>query len=303
MQLDTAAAVRALDGIAERLGLTGENRAVAAAEAALRVASAKMGTEITKLLATAGVDPREFALVAYGGAGPTHANLLAAEAGLTSVIVPTAPGTFCALGAILADVRRDYIRTIRRPIGPAAGREDGWADIVAAINGLEKEARAWVASEGEIVGEHEMLVSFSLRYQGQAYELAVGIPPGERDGLSARQVCDLFHAEHDRLYGFRDLAVPVETATARLGVVGKVPPVELPQAAPGQPKPQRSRPLWHGGHRISAAVFQRTELGAGALIHGPAIVEQLDTTTFILPGWQARADRLGALHLTREVGA
>jgi N-methylhydantoinase A len=303
MQLDTAAAVRALDGIAERLGLTGENRAVAAAEAALRVASAKMGTEITKLLATAGVDPREFALVAYGGAGPTHANLLAAEAGLTSVIVPTAPGTFCALGAILADVRRDYIRTIRRPIGPAAGREDGWADIVAVIDGLEKEARAWVASEGEIVGEHEMLVSFSLRYQGQAYELAVGIPPGERDGLSARQVCDLFHAEHDRLYGFCDLAVPVETATARLGVVGKVPPVELPQAAPGQPKPQRFRPLWHGGHRISAAVFQRTELGAGALIHGPAIVEQLDTTTFILPGWLARADRLGALHLTREVGA
>jgi N-methylhydantoinase A len=95
--------------------------------------------------------------------------------------------------------------------------------------------------------------------------------------------------------------VPVETATARLGVVGKVPPVELPQAAPGQPVLQHSRPLWHGGHQISAAVFQRTELGAGALIRGPAIVEQLDTTTFILPGWQARADQLGALHLTREV--
>lgn len=301
MQLDTAAAARALDGIAERLGLSGAKRAMAAAEAALRVASAKMGTEITKLLATAGVDPREFALVAYGGAGPTHANLLAAEAGLTSVIVPPAPGTFCALGAILADVRRDYIRTIRRLIGPAAGSDDGWADIVAAIEGLEKEARAWVAREGEIVGEHEMLVSFSLRYQGQAYELAVHIAPSLRDGLSAKHVCDLFHAEHERLYGFRDLAVPVETATARLGVVGKVPPVELPQAAPGQPVPQHSRPLWHGGHQISAAVFQRTELGAGALIRGPAIVEQLDTTTFILPGWQARADQLGALHLTREV--
>ena len=120
MTLDRAAARDALDEIAGRIGLSGEDRAIHAATAALRVGSAKMATEITKLLATAGVDPRDFALVAYGGAGPTHANLLAEEAQLTAVMVPMAPGTFCALGAILADVRRDYVRTARHTIGRAS---------------------------------------------------------------------------------------------------------------------------------------------------------------------------------------
>ncbi len=137
---------RWLEGVAERLGLTG---AVAAAEAALRVASAKMATEITKLLATAGVDPREFALVAYGGAGPTHASLLAEEAQLTAVMVPAAPGTFCALEAILADVRRDYVRTARHFIGAVPAAENGWDAIRAALAGLEAEARGWIATEAQ----------------------------------------------------------------------------------------------------------------------------------------------------------
>ena len=103
MELDAKAAILALEQIAIKLGLEGPNRALETAEAAIRVATAKMATEINKLLAQEGVDPREFSLVAYGGAGATHANMLANEALLTSVLVPTAPGTFCALGAVLAD--------------------------------------------------------------------------------------------------------------------------------------------------------------------------------------------------------
>ncbi len=300
MTLDTAAAKTALEAIADRLGMDGDNRAVAAAEAAVRVASAKMGTEIMKLLATAGVDPREFSLVAYGGAGPTHASLLAEEAQLSAVTVPTTPGAFCALGAILADIRRDYVRTVRRLIGTNAGSRDGWSDVAAAIAELENEAKAWIATEGDIVGETEIVVSFNLRYEGQAYEIEVFAPRGEHRALDGDRVSALFHAEHERLYGFREASVPVQTATVRLGVIGRVPAVTLPEAERSDPKPIGRRKVWHGGEALDAAVFARADVGAAAVIHGPAIVEQLDTTTFILPGWRAEADRLGALHIARD---
>jgi N-methylhydantoinase A len=297
MTLDVAAARKALEAIADRVGMKSADRAVAAAEAAIRVASAKMGTEITKLLATAGVDPREFSLVAYGGAGPTHASLLAEEAQLTAVTVPTAPGTFCALGAILADVRRDYVRTVRQLIGPNAGARNGWPIVAEAIAALEAEAKRWIASEGAIVGETATVVSFNLRYQGQAYEIEIRAPSGPLDDAL---VCELFHAEHERLYGFREPKVAVQTATVRLGVIGKVPAVALPEANRTTPSPVGERQIWHRGQSLKAQVYARADVGAAATIRGPAIVEQLDTTTFILPGWRADADHLGALHITRE---
>ncbi len=301
MKLDADAARRALETIAERIGLSGGNRAIAAAESAIRVASAKMGTEITKLLATAGADPRQFSLVAYGGAGPTHANLLAEETQLTSVTVPAAPGAFCALGAILADVRRDYVRTVRQLIGPNAGASNGWNAVAAAIAALEAEARAWIAREGDIVGQTEIVISFNLRYLAQAYELEVFAPRGAGSGLDDAMVCELFNAEHERLYGFREPKVPIQTATVRLGVIGKVPAVALPEAPPADPRPLSHRTVWHKGQALKSAVYARRDIGAGAVISGPAIVEQLDTTTFVLPGWLAEADRLGALNLRREL--
>jgi N-methylhydantoinase A len=302
MALDRAAALAALNGIAARLGIAGPNPGIAAAEAALRVASAKMAAEITKLLATAGVDPRDFALVAYGGAGPTHANLLAEEAQLTAVMVPTAPGTFCALGAILADVRRDYVRTARHLVGPMAAAKDGWPDIVTSLAALEAEARAWIAEEGPLIGACNIQVSFDMRYQAQAYEMKIIVPPDSLPGLNGDHLADLFHAEHERLYGFREPAVPVQTATLRLGVIGRVPPVTLPQAAATPaPAPRGHRAVWHGGAQVQAAIYARGDIGAGISVRGPAVIEQPDTTSFILPGWTAKADSLGTLHLTREI--
>jgi N-methylhydantoinase A len=300
MTLDVSAARAALDGIGARLNLPEGNRAVAAAEAAVRVASAKMATEITKSLATAGVDPREFALIAYGGAGPTHANLLAEEAHLNAVLVPVPPGTFCALGALLADVRRDYVRTVRRLIGPAAGSNDGWEDVEAIVRELETEAMAWIAAEGELVGESDVVVSFDLRYQAQAYDLSVTIPSAERVGMTAVSVAERFHAEHERLYAFREPNVPIQTATVRLGVIGKVPSVSLPQRLASTPVQRGVRSLWYRGEQTAAVVYDRADIGANAVIHGPAVIEQLDTTSLVLPGWTARADKLGTLHISRK---
>ena len=301
MALDVEAAEAALCGLAERVGFSGPDRVREVAAAALRVASAKMAAEITKLLAQAGVDPRQYSLLAYGGAGPTHANLLAREAGIRSVLIPTAPGTFCALGAVLADVRRDYVRTAQHLVGTAAvldGAPDGWPAIAAMLEALEDEAGAWVSHEGALVGTHDFVVSFNLRYPSQAYELTVIVPSDLRSGLDGGTVARLFHEEHHRRYGFSDPDTPVQTTTIRLGVIGKVAPVDLPDAATGRAEPRGRRPIWFEGERIPVDVFARAEVGAGAVVHGPAIIEQADTTTFLLPGWEARADRLGTLCLT-----
>src|SRR5262245_18151209 len=304
MQLDAEAARRALERVAARLGFAGADRAKQAAEAALRVASARMATELIKLLATAGVDPRQFSLVAFGGAGPTHANFLAVEAGLPSILVPTAPGNFCALGAILADVRRDYVRTARHLVGPPGMLDpvkDGWRDVAAAIEALEAEAFAWVAHEGALVGEHALVVSLKVRYPDQAHELDIIVPEAERKRLDGKVLTELFHAEHLRLYNFDERASPVQVTTVRLGVIGKVPPVTLPPAPAATPvTPSGTRLVRHGGRDVAAKVYDRAALGWGALIRGPAIVEQPDTTVFVLPGWQAEADRFGVLQLTRE---
>ena len=298
MVLDVEAAEAALGRLAEKLGFSGPDRTREVAAAALRVASAKMAAEITKLLAQAGVDPRRYALLAYGGAGPTHANLLVREAGIRSVLIPTAPGTFCALGAVLADVRRDYVRTAQHLIGLLDPSADGWPAIAACLEGLEEEAAAWVSCEGAIVGDHDFVVSFNLRYPSQAYELTVLVPPGERKGLNGETVARLFHEEHQRRYGFSNPDTPVQTTNIRLGVIGRVAPVDLPAAEAGEAAPSGRREVWHGGQWIPVDVYSRDRVGAGTVVQGPAIIEQADTTTFLLPGWQARADRLGTLLLT-----
>ena len=301
MALDSQAAEAALWAIADELGFQGPDRAREVAAAALRVASAKMAAEITKLLAQAGVDPRQYALLAYGGAGPTHANLLVREAGIRSVLIPRAPGTFCALGAVLADVRRDYVRTAQHLVGSPEVLDrgpDGWPAIAVLLAELEGEAEGWVSREGSLVGAHDFVVSFNLRYPSQAYELTVIVPSEMRDGLNGEAVARLFHEEHHRRYGFSDPATPVQTTTIRLGVLGRVAPVDLPVAAPGSAEPSGRRSVWHDGRSLAVDVYPRAEVGAGASMRGPAIIEQADTTTFLLPGWEAHADRLGTLHLT-----
>ena len=301
MRLDAAAAAGALDAIAARLGLAGPDRALQAAEAALSVASAKMATELTKLMATAGVDHRQYALVAFGGAGPTHASLLANEAGLGRVLVPRAPGTFCALGAILADVRRDYVRTARQLVGGGDGPHGhGWQEVAAVIAALEEQALAWIAREGALIGAHGIVVSMRIRYPNQAYELEVIVPEDRRAGLDGQVTADLFHAEHARLYGFSEPNSAVQVTTVRLGVIGRVPPVALPAAPARHGHAIGTRSIRLGGETIDALLYARDDLGAGAVVHGPAIIEQPDTTVLVIPGWRAEADRLGTLHLTAE---
>lgn len=293
MQLNSQAALEALARVGHRIGFNGDEAAAKAAEGALAVTTAGMATELYKTLASRGLDPASFALVPFGGAGPTHANLLAEEVGISHIIIPPAAGTFCALGAAAADLRRDFVRSLRRSLD-----NESAALLGETFATLQAEGSKWLDEEGEQSSGRHFDKAADMRYVGQAYELRVALNAVSTD---AESIAEAFHREHERIYGFRDTQAEVELGTARLAVIGITPELSAPEIATGtgDPKPNASRPLFHKGAWLDAAIFCRNALGAGDQISGPAIIEQDDTTTILLPDWIARCDTSGNLHLER----
>ena len=298
MRLDREAAREAMAEIADRLGYEGGDRAVRAADAALRVASAMMANELSKGLARRGATPGEFALMAFGGAGPTHANLLAEEAGLDTVVVPPGPATFCALGAILADVKRDYVRSQRLRF---AGGPPVAAELASIFRALESSASSWIRREGDILGEVVFDASLDMRYAGQAFDLQVPVPEELRRKPDLEAITELFHREHERIYSFRDPESSVEVSTERVRVTGRIPALELP-AVPERraPEPIDTRRVYVGGRYLDVPVHARRELGRGSALPGPVIIEQEDCTVWVLPGWSAAVHRTGSILIGRS---
>lgn len=295
LSLDRDAARAALAEIGIRLGLTGPDGAAQAAWGALRVTTAGMVTEAFKIMASRGLDPATFALLPFGGAGPTHANLLAEEAGIGEILVPGAAATFCALGAAAADLRRDFARSLRRRLD-ASG-----ADLLAGrLELLEEEAYAWLAGEGGLARAAQFRRAVDMRYAGQAYELRVRL-----DGvaLTPETLAEAFHQVHEQLYGFRDLEAAIDIGTARLAIIGTVEPILLPALAvgTGRPAPHSIRPVFLGHRWVETPVYTRSDLAAGDQLLGPAIIEQSDTTTLVLAGWVVTVDALANLRLARVV--
>jgi N-methylhydantoinase A len=222
--------------------------------------------------------------------------LLAEEAEIPRILVPGAAATFCALGAVSADLRRDFVRSLRRRLDPAST-----AELAALFAALNDDARTWLSGEGDLARSVDFQHAVDMRYAGQAYELRVPLPDG---AAGQALLTEAFHAAHERLYGFRDIAAPIELSTARLAIIGRVDPVALPHLArrAEPPEPRVRRPVFLGDGWVEAAVYDRAALGAEQQIAGPAIIEQEDTTTLVLSGWQVRVDDHGNLDLTREGG-
>ncbi|GAB3403416.1 hydantoinase/oxoprolinase family protein [Flindersiella endophytica] len=305
MKLDIAASADALAELGSRLGQDAHTLAASA----LRVATAGMATELQKLMAQRGLDPRTFALVPFGGAGPTHAALLADEVGIAHIVVPPAAATFCALGAAVADLRRDFARSLRRRLDEA-----GSALLASVLADLEAQAMVWLEEQGSATPE--FTCAADMRYSGQAYELQVGLDAGD---LGAAAVAEAFHAEHERLYGFRDADAPIELGTARLAAVGRVPriraatalcssgshglrpqgPTPLLPAGSGAPSPSGRRRVLLGDGWHDAAVYARDALRSRDRFDGPAVVEQDDTTVLVPLGWSALVDESANLHLRK----
>jgi N-methylhydantoinase A len=296
MILDRDAAETALATLASRIGF---NAAVLGAAGALDVATAGMATELFKTLAQRGLDPAEFTLMPFGGAGPTHANLLAEEAGIGHVVIPPSAGTFCALGAVSADLRRDFVRSLRIALDTASAQR-----LAETLRALGDDGHAWVNGESDLAGAVAFSQVVDMRYAGQAYELRVNLD-GFANNPGADAIAEAFHREHERVYGFRDAGAPIQLITARLAVIGRTPPVDIAKisAADGPASPRVTRAVFLQGSWRNATVFDRQTLRAGHCFPGPAIVEQEDTAVVVLPRWKARIDDYGNIHLTRSARA
>lgn len=298
MRLDRAAAEAALAPVAARLGFAGEHAPARAAHAALRIATAVMATELAKGLAQRGEDAAGFALMPFGGAGPTHANLLAEEARLAAVLVPPAPSTFCALGAILSDVKRDFVRSLRIRLLPESAAAT--AKLHGALAELSAEARAWVAEEAAALRGHALSATTEMRYAGQSFELTVDWDAATFAAPTPAAIAELFHRVHEGVYGFRDTASAVEVTALRVRVTGHVEPIDLPDAAAlPAAAPAGTRRVFDGEGWRDWPVWGRATLGVGARVAGPAIIEQEDSTLVLLAGWGAEVDRRGNLEMRR----
>lgn len=292
MPLDVAASRASLERVADRLGLPS---AAAAAEAAIRVATARMATELYKLLAQRGEEPGHHFIVPFGGAGPTHAVLLAEEAGMAGIAVPPAAATFCALGAAMADVRREFVRGLGR-VRVESFAEGLWENWAA----LETEASRWLAGERVLTNAEHMLHALDMRYSGQSFSITTEIPRAVREARDVAGVISAFHAAHERIYGFRESDEAVEAVTQRLSIIGEIPKLSLPDLPPGRNPDRLSvRPVFHRGEWIEAAIYRREQFGAGSTASGPAVVEQDDTCLWAPPGWRVTAEARGILIVTR----
>jgi len=292
MPLSPSLAEEALGRYAGRLGMSLHE----AAESVVRVAISNMYAAFTRIISRAGIDPREFTLVAFGGAGPLVGALLAREVGIPAVFVPRAPGTLCALGAITADVINDAVRTVHRRLDALD------PDVLASERrALEGELQEWVAEHGTGLEDVSFRHGADMRYVGQSYEIEVPVDPGWLDDGEVAKLLAAFHRAHERVFGHADPRAPVEVINLRVQLRGRRPRVPLVEVAAGTgAMPTRRRLIWLDGRAVEAHVCERASLGAGDRLLGPAIVEQPDTTVLVPVGHVADVDRFGNLRLTRE---
>ena len=283
MTLDAERSRFYLEMLASELG----QDVITTAEGVLRVANATMERALRTISLERGFDPRPFTLVAFGGAGPMHACSLAEGLGIQRVLVPPHPGVLSALGAALADVVKDYSRTL------LLRESDVDANALRnAFKPMEEQAREDLAREGFEGNRMQLQRFLDLRYVGQSYELTVPCPPlGARVAQSAAR---RFHRAHRRRYGHSDASQPTEVVAARLKAIG---PVEKPAIEPeseGAKDPGAAllgeRPVVFDGKPLPTQCYDRSLLRAGHTFAGPGLVLQMDSTTVIPPGWTARVD-------------
>jgi len=295
MALDADAARRAIAlRVAEPLGLD----PLAAASGIVEIANAHMIAAMRLVSVQRGYDPRDFVLVAFGGAGPLHANALARELGIPTVLVPPSPGIASALGMLATDIRHEFVATRRLRLdglAPAA-LEALFADFVA-----EGEAR--LIRDGVPLADRRMQRSADLRYHGQSFELPVTVPPGPLSAADVVRLREQFHAMHERAYGYAAPEDTVELVNVRLAAVGVTPKprrAPLPVGGPAATTARKGqREIWfaEAGGFQSTLVFDRGKLLRGNVLAGPAIIEEPDASTLVHPGWTATVDEYGNLVL------
>ncbi len=271
MPLHPARARAAVGRVARPLRLTCDR----GAEGIVAVVNASMERAIRSISVERGHDPREYTLIAFGGAAGQHACELAATLGIRCVVVPVHPGLLSAWGAAAADVQRDYVRTVLLT-DPSSAR------LRTLCAPLERAAHSDLRAEGLPSVACVIVRSVDVRYRGQSYEITLPL---------TTRLAATFHARHRKLYGYADPARPIEVVNLRVRATGRhaAVPVRRFTAAPRQ-SPDRHRVRWNG-RWVQGAIYARPHLAIGTTIRGPAVITEFSATTFVPPTWRATVHR------------
>ena len=282
MKLDSAAARRAVDErAAKKLALSVED----AAEGIVRIIDVKMQEAIKAISTMRGHDLSDFQLLAFGGAGPLHAARIAKELGMAGVVVPLYPGVYSAMGLLMSDVKHDYIRSKLSPLAKV-----NEAEVANVFGELQAHALRDLKAENFRDDQIGIERALDMRYAGQGYEITVPCDANLNLAALRRQ----FDDSHKQMFGHTAPEEAVEIVSYRLRGIGRVPPVKLPsyraQGVALKDALRETRKARFGGVTLDCPVYQRDRLDVGIRFDGPAIIDQLDATTVIPPGYSARVD-------------
>lgn len=292
MRLNAESAREALrTRVADPLGISVEE----AAEGLIRIAAVTMSHVVQRVTTERGLDARDFPMVAFGGAGPLHAVLVARELQMPQVIIPNAPGHFSAFGMLVADLRRDYVRTRFTPL-----EEMNFGEVNSLFTTMEQEGAAEIRAAAVKVGELTVQRGLDMRYVGQEHAVSVDIPIEVFERHDVAGIKQLFDEMHQQRYGYCSESERAEVVSIRTSVAGEMPRptlAELPQDDQQSLAAPSLRPVYFSPRQgwQQTRVYQRSTLCWGSVIEGPALIEEYASTTVIFPGDHLKVDRFGNL--------
>ncbi len=297
IKLEVQAARKAIyEKCAQPLGMD----VVETAHGIVEIANTAMTNALRLVSVQRGYDPRDFVLVAFGGAGPVHANRLAIEVQIPRTVIPMSPGTTSAMGLLVTNLKHDYSKTLIQRVDQVD------AEMAAKIyRELEVDGRESLEREGMNPEKITFLHQVDMRYVGQSYELTIPLPGGRLGAVEVASVLAQFHREHDRAYGYSAPNEPVEFVNLRLSAIGKINKPQLREISAGDSplsaaqKSTRSVYFDERKDFVECPIYDRYRLNAGSMLEGPAIVEEIDATTVIHPGYETLVDKFGNLILTK----
>lgn len=285
MKLDEEAAKAAVERIGRKLGLD----VYRAAQGIIDIVNENMHGALRLVSVQRGYDPRNFALVAFGGAGPLHANAVAHLIGSFPVIIPPAPGILCATGDVCCDFREEFARTVLRTLNDISA-----AEVTKIFQELGEEAAGWLEQEGIPRSQQQIFYNADMRYFRQGYELPITATLEELQSHGTEGIADKFHTLHERLYRFR-LDAACEIVNLRAVALGKGAALNLPEGSLAGPSAKNAQSdehtIYFDGKFLSTPIYDRSKLQPGNRMPGPAIVTEMDSTTVILPNFTGEVDR------------
>jgi len=285
MVLDEEAAKAAVERIGRKIGLD----VYRAAQGILDIVNENMHGALRLVSVQRGYDPRNFALIAFGGAGPLHANAVGHLIGSFPVIIPPAPGILCATGDVCCDYREEFARTVLRTLDQLPA-----TDVVKILHELGEEAIGWLEREGIPRSQQRVFYNADMRYFRQGYELPISTTLEDLQNQGTVSLANRFHSLHEQLYRFR-LDAECEIVNLRAVALGKGAALTLPEAELAGSSSASAlideHKIYFDGKFLSTPIYDRVKLQPGNRLPGPAIVTEMDSTTVVLPTFSGEVDR------------